>query len=172
MRIEFHARPPRRRENAAPIGIAAGERCFHQRRSRDRFGDSAAPRLRFLRRALRFRSRAARLRRRRRSAAPASGKHLQAQRQMRGAPCCSPRLTERRRLRWPERAECRWSKCRRRSLMELKVREVTSRSVFCRSAGAMAASVTTNASVVAIFGMNHARAFGAADNMHRACRPS
>ena len=37
-------------------------------------------------------------------------------------------------------------------LMQLNVREQTSRNVFCRSAGAIAASVTTKASVVARLG--------------------
>ena len=37
-------------------------------------------------------------------------------------------------------------------LIELKVRVVTSRSVFCSNAGAIAASVATKASVVAMFG--------------------
>jgi hypothetical protein len=36
--------------------------------------------------------------------------------------------------------------------MALKVLRVTSLRVFCSNAGEMAASVTTNASVVAIFG--------------------
>ena len=48
-------------------------------------------------------------------------------------------------------------------LMALKVRVVTSRRVFCRRDGAIFASVTTKASVVAIFGMNHACAFRTAD---------
>ena len=50
-------------------------------------------------------------------------------------------------------------------LMALKVRVVTSRRVFCSRDGEMLASVATNASVVAIFGMNHARALGTANQM-------
>jgi len=38
------------------------------------------------------------------------------------------------------------------TLMALKVRPVTSRSVFCKKEGAIAASVAINASMVAMFG--------------------
>ena len=40
-RVKRNARTPGGRENAAPVGVAAGEGGFHQRRSGDRFRDAA-----------------------------------------------------------------------------------------------------------------------------------
>src|SRR5580692_10330942 len=39
MRIELHSRSSRSREDAAPVGIAASESGFHERRSCDRLRD-------------------------------------------------------------------------------------------------------------------------------------
>ena len=150
--IEFHAGAAGGGENAAPVGIAAGESGLDQRRSGDGFRDSARGGFGF--RAAHFDFDHA-LR------AFAVGDDLQRERAADFFECGGERAM--RRVAGLDRCGAPAAPLARTSsvslvevspstLMELKVREVTSRSVFCNSDGAMAASVTTKASVVAMLG--------------------